>query len=98
MKLEKITENKTAFPRKEYEYNITFDDVTPSRLQIKEKVVATLSSDANLTIIKNLKTDYRGKSALFGVRVYDNEDAMQSLEHKSMKAKNQPKAEEDKNE
>lgn len=98
MKLEKIQEIKSVFPRKEYEYKMTFDEVTPSRMDVKEKVVATLSSNSDLTLVKNLKTEYRGKSATFKVRVYDDAESLKKLENKSMQTKNMPKKEESEDE
>lgn len=94
MEIKKITETKSALPRTEYVYHVKFDQSTPSRQELKEKVAKDTKSTTELTVVKKIENHYGEKEAKVTVFVYQNEEALQQIEFKHVLAKhNPPKAE-----
>lgn len=97
MDLKILKEEKSALPRKELEAVLKFDQETPSRQSIKDEVAKKVKADEKLVIIKKIQTYFGVNEAKITAVVYDNEEAMKSLEFKKMIEKHnkpEPKKEE----
>ncbi len=90
MEVNKLNENKTSLPRKEVEFEVTYDEKTPSRIELKEKFVQKLKSKPELTIVRKINNNYGNKYTRVDVRVYDDEKSLKAMENKELIEKNQP--------
>ncbi len=73
--------------RKEIEFVIRYSGPTPSRTEVRDKLVAVLSSDKKLTILDSYNTEF-GTNTLKGVvKVYHDEKSLKA-EPKHMLVRN----------
>jgi ribosomal protein S24E len=86
-----LESNKTLLPRKEVTVEITFENATPNRKQLRQMVAEKAKSKPELTIVRHVYTTYGSKEARIVAYVYENEEAMNSLEYKKMIDKNSDK-------
>jgi len=96
MNTEIKSRNDSALPRSEVQAIVTFDGTTPSRQELIKNLSSKLKSKAELVVIKNIYTAYGDKEASIIAYIYDNEDALKSIEYKTMIEKNTLKKEEPK--
>ena len=82
MKIEilKETENKTL-ARKEVEFKIDHQgDTTPSRADVRDKIVAQYDASASTVVVRSLDTKF-GVGISKGIaRIYNDEDQMKRVE------------------
>lgn len=93
MEIQIIKQEKSALPRTELAAIVKFDKATPSRLQINEAVAKKVKVDPKHLIVRSIQNYFGRNEALFVAHVYDNEEAMNSIEYPKMIAKNNKKAE-----
>jgi len=93
----KITkQEKSALPRMEAEAIVKFEHMTPSRQELIKAIAKKLNSKVELVIVKKIYNSYGDREAVIYAYVYDNDDAMKSLENKKMIEKNVIKKEKSK--
>ena len=93
MEIKKISENKSAMPRTETVFSVTYTEKTPSRLELKKALVKELKSKDELVFVKKILNDYGKKTLLATTYTYDSSEAMKSVEFEKQIAKNFPKEE-----
>ena len=94
MKLKKLETKKSALPREEYVFELVYDKVTPTRLNVKENVSSELKVKPEVVIISKINTEYGHRKALVHVNVYKDAETLAKIEEKIMVSKNTPKKEE----
>lgn len=62
--------------RTEVRFKVSFEGATPSRKQVRDKLIALLNSDRNLTVLDSVETNYGSQVAVGYIKVYANEKAM----------------------
>lgn len=62
--------------RREVRFKVSFQGMTPKRLDVRSKVVAILNSDMELTVLDKLEPDFGAQIAQGYVKVYDDKNAM----------------------
>ncbi len=75
--------------RREYEFIISFEGATPSRGDVRAKLVSVLNSENRLTVLDSYSTEYGMNKAKGLVKVYFDEDSM-GVEPKHILSKNFP--------
>ena len=95
MEVKKLSENKTALPRTEVTFEVRYEAVTPSRLELLDELSKKLKSKKELTVIKKVNNHYGSKVSEVEVLVYDDEKTMKALETKVLLDKHQEKKEEE---
>ena len=95
MNIEIIEErDNPLLKRKEYDFIISFEGITPSRADVRKKLLSVLSSDSKLTILDSYSTEYGMNSAKGLVKVYFDAESMR-VEPKHRLARNFPKESKD---
>ena len=74
--------------RTEIKFSVKEAQKTPSRKEIKQKIIALINSDEKLTVIDVLETRY-GTSDLKGIaKIYKDEKQMKKIEEKYILTRN----------
>ncbi len=68
------------FHRKEYVFKITFSAATPSRQEIRDKVIQTLGSKPERTVVAEIKQTTGKREIDVFVNVYDDEEHLKQYE------------------
>ncbi len=71
-------ENKTL-QRQEVEFEIKNAKITPSRKELKPKIVALLGAKEALTVIESINHTFGTTNGKIKVHVYENEEAMKKI-------------------
>ncbi|MFA6073718.1 MAG: hypothetical protein WC758_06385 [Candidatus Woesearchaeota archaeon] len=91
MDVKDIQSKKVLLPRKEVRMFVAFEDATPNRKQLKKIVAEKTKSKEDMVIIRNVYTKYGSKEAEIVAFIYDNVEALNSLEYVKMVQKNSDK-------
>ena len=75
-------ENK-VIGRKEIAFSVKFEQVVPNRGQVREKLVAALSCDPKLLVIKSIMPVYGTRTAKGTAHLYGSEKDLK-LEHRHL--------------
>ena len=75
--------------RREYEFIISFEGATPSRGDVRKKLLSVLNSENRLTILDSYSMEYGMNKAKGLVKVYFDEDSV-GVEPKYILSKNFP--------
>ncbi len=78
------------------EAEVSFDKATPSKPEIKNALAKSLGKDEKLIVIKGLYTGYGIRKARNVSYVYENEEAMKSIEPRPKEKGAEKKAEQPK--
>jgi small subunit ribosomal protein S24e len=70
------------------------DKVTPSRIEVKNKLAALLNSKPELIVIEHLNTVYGRQEMIGEACIYETEERLKQLAHKHLVARDAPKAKE----
>ncbi|MBU0762527.1 MAG: 30S ribosomal protein S24e [Candidatus Altiarchaeota archaeon] len=62
--------------RTEVRFKLTYDGATPSRQNVRKKLVALLNADKKLTVVDSIDVGYGAKKAIGYAKVYANEQAL----------------------
>ena len=81
--------------RTEVRFKVAFAGSTPKRSDVRNKVIAQLNSDRELTVLDRLDADFGAQRAMGYVKVYANKKAMQ-IEPEYKVSRNFPKPKEEK--
>lgn len=96
MEVKDVQSNKILLPRKEVTVSIVFEGSTPGRAQLRKSVADKIKAKEELVIIRHIYTKYGSKEAEVVAYVYENENALKSLEYEKMMQKNSDKSPEGK--
>jgi ribosomal protein S24E len=91
MNINDIQSNKILLPRKEVKVLISFEQAIPTRKQLKKSIADKLKVKEELVIVRHIYNKYGTKDAEVVAFVYDNEEALKSLEYEKMMQKNSDK-------
>lgn len=78
LKIIKKNENK-LLSRIEIEAEVTFDVVTPSRMELREAIAKELKEKPERTVIFQIKTDFGNKRADIYAEIYNDENIMKDV-------------------
>jgi small subunit ribosomal protein S24e len=90
-----VTEDKRnpLLSRREVKFKVSFQGATPSRVDVRNKLVALLSSDKELTVLDNFKTNFGSNNAVGYLKIYESKEAMR-VEREHILERNFPKPKE----
>ncbi|WP_247729602.1 30S ribosomal protein S24e [Halovivax limisalsi] len=74
--------------RTDVTFELTHDDATPSRLQVRDSLAATLNKDANEVVVRNLDTKFGMRKTVGEAKVYETADAATEVEQDHMLDRN----------
>jgi small subunit ribosomal protein S24e len=77
--------------RKEITFNISHSGETPSRDEIKNKLVAQLNSRHELVIVDKIRTEYGTQNTSGYAKIYSDVDRANEIENKYVLKRNEPK-------
>ncbi|MBW3010687.1 hypothetical protein KY326_00525 [Candidatus Woesearchaeota archaeon] len=86
--------DESLFQRETITAKCEFDNATPSRLELRNRLAAQLGVKENLVVIKNVFTDFGARSGRIEACVYKSEEALKKVESEKMIKKHTPKQEE----
>ncbi|MBC2697109.1 MAG: hypothetical protein HF976_05935 [ANME-2 cluster archaeon] len=81
----------TLLDRKEITFNISHTGATPSRDEIKNKLVAQLNSRHELVIVNKIRTEYGTQSTTGYAKIYSDVDRANEIENKYILKRNELK-------
>ncbi|MFH0861489.1 MAG: 30S ribosomal protein S24e [Candidatus Altiarchaeota archaeon] len=94
MEVEVLSDRKNPLlKRREVKIKVSFQGMTPKRMDVRSKVVAVLNSDKELTVLDALEPEFGAQLAQGYVKVYDDKKAM-SIEPKYKLYRNFPEMKE----
>jgi small subunit ribosomal protein S24e len=87
MEIEVTSDRKNPLlERREVRFKASYQGATPSRKDVRGKLVAVLNSDRELTILDKFESAYGSQTAEGYAKVYDSKDAMKiEPEHKVLR-------------
>lgn len=91
MDIKNVQSNKVLLPRKEVRIVMAYDGSVPNRKQLKKLVADKLNAKEELVIIRHVYVRYGSKEADVVAFVYENDEALKSLEYEKMIQKNSDK-------
>jgi len=83
--------DNTLLDRKEITFNISHTGATPSRDEIKNKLVAQLNSRHELVIVDKIGTEYGTQNTTGYAKIYSDVDRANEIENKYVLKRNEPK-------
>ena len=83
--------DNTLLDRKEITFNISHTGATPSRDEIKNKLVAQLNSRHELVIVDKIRTEYGTQNTTGYAKIYSDVDRANEIENKYVLERNEPK-------
>jgi small subunit ribosomal protein S24e len=76
-----IEEKKnTVLNRRELVFKVIFDEGTPSRKSIVERLAATQNSKIGLVYVDNLKTEFGKRETIGYAKIYENAERAKEIE------------------
>lgn len=66
--------------RREIVFKVTYDESTPSRKSIVDKIAATMNSKQGLVIVDNIKTQFGKREGIGYAKIYENADRVKAVE------------------
>ncbi|MCX8172385.1 MAG: 30S ribosomal protein S24e [Archaeoglobaceae archaeon] len=76
--------------RKEIHLRVRFDDKTPSRAEIREKVAGLFNSEQNRLVLQYIKTEFGKREAKVYAKIYDSLEALKAIEERHILERNFP--------
>ncbi|ELY47515.1 30S ribosomal protein S24e [Natronorubrum sulfidifaciens] len=80
--------------RADVTFELTHEDATPSRLQVRDSLAAKLNKDADEVVIRKLDTKFGMRKTVGEAKVYDTADDAREVEQDHMLERNKIGAEE----
>src|SRR6056297_2371391 len=74
--------------RTDVTFELTHDDATPSRLQVRDSLAAKLNKDANEVVVRNLDTKFGMRKTVGAAKVYESAEAATDVEQDHMLERN----------
>ncbi len=80
--------------RTDVTFELTHEDATPSRLQVRDSLAAKLNKDADEVVVRKLDTKFGMRKTVGEAKVYDTADDAREVEQDHMLERNKIGAEE----
>ncbi|WP_440763785.1 30S ribosomal protein S24e [Natronorubrum sp. DTA7] len=74
--------------RTDVTFELTHDDATPSRLQVRDSLAAKLNKDADEVVVRKLDTKFGMRKTVGQAKVYDTADNARDVEQDHMLERN----------
>ena len=74
--------------RTDVTFELTHDDATPSRLQVRDSLAAKLNKDADEVVVRKLDTKFGMRKTVGAAKVYETADAATEVEQDHMLERN----------
>ncbi|WP_137289024.1 30S ribosomal protein S24e [Natronorubrum halophilum] len=79
--------------RTDVTFELTHEDATPSRLQVRDSLAAKLNKDADEVVVRKLDTKFGMRKTVGQAKVYDTADNARDVEQDHMLERNKIGAE-----
>ena len=80
--------NNPMLHRTDVTFELTHDEATPSRLQVRDSLAAMLNKDANEVVIRTLDTKFGMRKTVGIAKVYESADDAAAVESDHMLERN----------
>ncbi len=74
--------------RTDVTFELTHDDATPERLQVRDSLAAKLNKDADEVVVRKLDTKFGMRKTVGEAKVYDSADDARDVEQNHMLERN----------
>ncbi|EMA43665.1 30S ribosomal protein S24e [Halobiforma nitratireducens] len=74
--------------RTDVTFELTHDEATPERLQVRDSLAAKLNKDADEVVVRKLDTKFGMRKTVGEAKVYDSADAARDVEQDHMLERN----------
>ncbi|RKD98324.1 30S ribosomal protein S24e [Halopiger aswanensis] len=81
--------------RTDVTFELTHEDATPERLQVRDSLAAKLNKDADEVVIRNLNTKFGMRKTVGEAKVYESADFAREVEQDHMLERNKIGVEEE---
>ncbi|ELZ03923.1 30S ribosomal protein S24e [Natrialba asiatica] len=81
--------------RTDVTFELTHEDATPERLQVRDSLAAKLNKDADEVVIRKLETKFGMRKTVGEAKVYDTADHARDVEQEHMLERNKIGVEEE---
>ena len=81
-------EENPMLHRTDVTFELTHEDATPERLQVRDSLAAKLNKDADEVVIRNLNTKFGMRKTVGEAKVYDSADHARDVEQDHMLERN----------
>ncbi|ELZ21986.1 30S ribosomal protein S24e [Natrinema limicola] len=88
-------EENPMLHRTDVTFELSHEDATPERLQVRDSLAAKLNKDADEVVIRKLDTKFGMRTTVGEAKVYDTADDARDVEQDHMLERNKIGAEED---
>jgi len=93
MEIEIIDEDENPMlHRTDVRFELTHEDATPSRLQVRDSLAATLDKDSDEVVVRKLDTKFGMRKTVGDAKVYDSPDDARDVEQDHMLSRNKIEA------
>jgi small subunit ribosomal protein S24e len=72
--------NNPLLNRREVIFRVTYDDATPSRKSIVDRLAATLNSNQGLVIVDSIKTEFGKRESIGYAKLYESVERVNEIE------------------
>jgi small subunit ribosomal protein S24e len=66
--------------RREITFKVTYDEATPSRKSVVDKIAATMNSKQGLVIVDNIKTEFGKREGIGYAKIYEKAERVNQIE------------------
>ncbi len=81
MEIQVIEEkNNPLLNRREIIFRVIYDDATPSRKSIVDRLAATFNSKQGLVVVDNIKTEFGKRESIGYAKLYDSAERVNEIE------------------
>ncbi len=88
-------EENPMLHRTDVTFELTHDEATPSRLQVRDSLAAKLNKDADEVVVRKLDTKFGMRKTVGYAKVYESADHATDVEQEHMLERNKIAAEEE---
>ncbi|GAB3677232.1 30S ribosomal protein S24e [Halopiger thermotolerans] len=88
-------EDNPMLHRTDVTFELTHDDATPERLQVRDSLAAKLNKNADEVVIRNLNTKFGMRKTVGEAKVYESADFAREVEQDHMLERNKIGVEEE---
>ena len=93
MEIEIVDETENPMlHRTDVRFELTHEEATPSRLQVRDSLAATLDKDSAEVVIRKLDTKFGMRKTIGDAKVYDSPDDARDVEQDHMLQRNKIEA------
>ncbi len=89
MEIEILEDRKNPLlHRREVRFKVIHEGATPSRAEVREKLIALLSADKNAFVVEKIESSFGSRVSEGFAKVYDSKEAMLNIEAEHLLRKN----------